>query len=109
MRAPYQKSAFSEKDERAFMRTFRDATQCWGCGSPNDGTVVGCHLNSVGMGHGTGIKTRGAAFPGCSLCHEIVDRRGQYSQPKWDGVRYQIIYRVAQTALRHIAMAWRDR
>lgn len=98
-------AVMSKKDEARYMRTFEDADFCWGCGKANDGTIVGAHLNSVGMGSGTGVKTRGAIAPLCDGCHGMLD--GRYSNwPGWAQTRREIIYRIAQKALQQIALTW---
>lgn len=47
---------------------------CWGCGNPNDGTVVAAHSNQLADGKGRGTKAHDfrVAFL-CYPCHVSVD------------------------------------
>lgn len=88
-------AVMSEKEERRYMKRFRD-TPCECCGR-NDGTTVGAHLN-LNSG-GTGYRAKGVVAGLCSSCHDIADGRVP-------GNRYEIWTRVAQRLMRERAAAW---
>ena len=47
---------------------------CWGCGNPNDGTVVAAHSNSLADGKGRGTKAHDFRIAYlCFGCHSAVD------------------------------------
>ena len=53
----------------------KEAPRCMSCGTPNDGTVVACHSNSLRHGKGTGIKAHDLIAFGCQECHDLLDGR----------------------------------
>lgn len=53
----------------------RIAPRCFGCGTPNDGTVVGAHANMQSMGKGTGHKAADLPAFVCVRCHDAIDGR----------------------------------
>ena len=62
-------------DERKYMNTFA-GTLCEACGR-NDGTIVAAHFN--GITGGTGYRVKGVVAGLCATCHDLVDRRGNWT------------------------------
>lgn len=96
MRPVFQKSGMTRKGEQAYMDSFRHAERCEGCYKPNDGTIVGAHLNTIAGGAGTGFRSRGAIVALCSECHDLLDGRSKIGDAAWQrGERERTIFRIA--------------
>jgi len=53
----------------------KDSPQCFGCGLPNDGTVVAAHSNQQRDGKGMGHKAHDCRVAYlCRECHDILDK-----------------------------------
>lgn len=79
---------------RKVLAIVRNAPQCFGCGRPNDGTVVGAHCNSQMMGKGLGIKAADVPAGLCYDCHASYDGRSSgaivhnsHEQWAWAAIR----------------------
>ena len=53
----------------------KDCPRCMFCDTPNDGTVVLCHPNGLGMGKGLSQKGHDLGAYGCASCHSLYDGR----------------------------------
>ena len=89
-----QKTGILTRDERKYMDSFRHAPMCEGCYRPNDGTVVGAHMNSLSGGSGRGLKARGAIVGLCRACHDLIDWRVEVTE--WNRQeRTRTLFRIA--------------
>lgn len=51
----------------------KQAPCCFHCGRPNDGTVVGAHINAQWAGKGVGTKSHDLVAFLCGACHAGYD------------------------------------
>ena len=70
----------------------QEAPVCFLCMHDNDGTVVGCHSNSIEDGHGMGQKSHDVLAALGSECHKYIDEH--WKEP---GVREQYYHAVYKT------------
>lgn len=65
----------------------KDAEYCYGCGNPNDGTIVAAHSNQLRDGKGKGIKAHDyrIAFL-CHKCHYELDQG--HNMGKYDKIEF---------------------
>lgn len=67
-----------------------EAPICFRCFRDNDGTVVGCHSNSIYDGHGTAQKAHDLLAYMCNDCHKYVDTH--WKQPGVQESFYRAVY-----------------
>ena len=88
-------AVMTEKQERAYMASFRSMEFCEACGV-SDGTIVPAHFN-LNAG-GTGYRAKGIVAGLCNRprgCHDIIDRRSGT-----DADRMWVLERLVQKLLR---------
>lgn len=65
---------------RRMLDLAKQAPICFHCGRPNDGTVVGAHINAQWAGKGMGTKSHDLVAFLCQRCHGLYDNPGNLQE-----------------------------